>query len=77
MKKSYICFVPTPINKGGSRHIYERRLLDALVLTVQESRKFRKICQKTKQRRRPMGCLYSPYCPLSFIKNFRNIWCII
>ena len=40
-------------------YIHKRRFLNALALTVQESRKFQNNLSKTKQRERPLGCLYT------------------
>ena len=56
--------------KVGQTYISVKAFLDALVLAIQESRKFIDK-SRTKQRERPKGCIiYSPHClrmPKTFV----------
>lgn len=66
----YICSNPMPIipyvEGSGGIHIHKKALLDALVLTIQESRKFKQLV-KNKATGTPQGCFICtarsvPYC---------------
>ena len=66
----YFCSNPMPIipdaEGSGGIHIHKKALLDALVLTIQESRKFKQLV-KNKATGTPQGCFICtarsvPYC---------------